>query len=261
MWPIRPLLTPILAFFLALAGFVAPALAEPAFPKLTGRVVDAANIIPADVEVRLTQKLEVLEKNSRRQLVVVTIPDLQGYEISDYGYRLGRAWGLGDKQRNDGALLIVAPSQRRVRIEVGYGLEGILTDGLSSLIIEKTIIPRFKAGDMPGGIEAGADALIRQLTLPESEARAQAKAADQAAERSQSDTEVGPASLFPLLIFGIWALMAFGGHGHGRRHRHGSGLPTFLWGFGLGGRGSGGSRGGFRGGGGSFGGGGASGGW
>ncbi|WP_447954084.1 TPM domain-containing protein [Sphingopyxis chilensis] len=261
MWPIRPLLAPVLVLFLALAGFVAPALAEPTFPKLTGRVVDGANIIPADVEARLTQKLEALEKNSRRQLVVVTIPDLEGYEISDFGYRLGRVWGLGDKQRNDGALLIVAPNQRKVRIEVGYGLEGILTDGLSFLIIEKTIIPRFKAGDVPGGIEAGSDALIRQLTLPESEARAQAKAADQAAERSRGGSEVGPAALFPLLIFGIWALMAFGGHGHGRRHRHGSGLPMVLLGPGMGGHRGGGFGGGFRGGGGSFGGGGASGGW
>lgn len=261
MWPIRPLLAPVLALFLALASFVAPALAEPTFPKLSGRVVDAANIIPADVEVRLTQKLEALEKNSRRQLVVVTIPDLEGYEISDFGYRLGRAWGLGDKQRNDGALLIVASNQRKIRVEVGYGLEGILTDGLSSLIIERAIIPRFKAGDMPGGIEAGADALIRQLTLPESEARAQAKAADQAVGRSQDDTAVGPAALFPLLIFGLWALMAFGGHGHGRRHRHGSGLPMVLLGPGMGGHRGGGFGGGFRGGGGSFGGGGASGGW
>lgn len=258
MRPIRPLLAPVVVLFLALVGFVAPVLAAPSFPPLTGRVVDAANIMPADVEARLTQKLEALEKNSGRQLVVATVADLQGYEISDYGYRLGRAWGLGDKQRNDGAILIVAPTQRKVRIEVGYGIEGILTDGLSFLIIEKTIIPRFKAGDVPGGIEAGADALIRQLTLPESEARAQAKAADEAAERSQGGSEVGPASLFPLLIFGIWALMALGGHGHGRRHRHGSGLPMILLGPGLGGHRGGG---GFRGRGGSFGGGGASGGW
>ena len=258
---IYPVLAFVAALLLVLAVLVMPALAAPNFPPLTGRVVDAANIVPPDIETRLTQKLEALEKKSGRQLVVATIPDLQGYEISDYGYQLGRAWGLGDKQRNDGALLIVAPGQRKVRIEVGYGLEGILTDGMSSLIITQTIVPRFKRGDIGGGIEAGTDALIRQLTLSESDARAQAKAADQATERSQSDTEVGPASLFPLLIFGIWALMAFGGHGHGRRHRHGSGLPTILWGPGLGGRGRGGSRGGFRGGGGSFGGGGASGGW
>ncbi|MEQ1541719.1 MAG: TPM domain-containing protein, partial [Novosphingobium sp.] len=70
------------------------------FPALTGRVVDAANIIPADQEARLNQKLEALEKQSQRQLVVTTLPSLQGYEISDYGYRLGRQWGLGDKERN-----------------------------------------------------------------------------------------------------------------------------------------------------------------
>jgi uncharacterized protein len=216
--------------------------------------------MPPTSSRRLTQKIETLEKTSRRQLVVATIPDLRGYEIADYGYRLGRAWGLGDKQRNDGALLIIAPKQREVRIEVGYGIEGILTDGLSSLIIQKTIFPRFKAGDMPGGIEAGTDALIRQLTLPEDQARAQAKVADQASGRSQDGSQLGLASLFPLLIFGIWALLAFVGLGHGRRHRHGSGLPLSLWGPGMGGYGGGGFGGGF-GGGGSFGGGGASGKW
>ncbi|MCB2079438.1 MAG: TPM domain-containing protein, partial [Novosphingobium sp.] len=79
------------------------------FPALTGRVTDAAGIIPADVEARLTGKLEALETESHRQLVIATIPSLQGYDIADYGYRLGREWGIGDKNRNDGALLIVAP--------------------------------------------------------------------------------------------------------------------------------------------------------
>ena len=130
---------------LMLAGLFALALkyALPAraqtIPELSGRVVDAANIIPDDVEARLNQKLEALETQSQRQLVVVTLPDLQGYDIADYGYQLGRHWGLGDKQRNDGALLIVAPKERKVRIEVGYGLEPILTDGLSTIIIQQPL--------------------------------------------------------------------------------------------------------------------------
>ncbi|MDR2858472.1 MAG: TPM domain-containing protein, partial [Novosphingobium sp.] len=178
-WPVFAAIT---ALLLVLAGFVAPVEAAPAFPKLTGRVNDAANIIPADVETRLDQKLAALETQSRRQLVIVTLPDLQGYDIADYGYQLGRAWGIGSKARNDGALLIVAPKERKLRIEVGYGLEGVLTDGMSSLIINQDIVPRFKAGDMAGGIEAGTDAIIRQLTLPPEEARKLAAQADKAPE-------------------------------------------------------------------------------
>jgi uncharacterized protein len=101
------------------------------FPQLTGPVVDQAGILPPETEARLTEKLTALKTQSQRELVVVTLSSLQGYEISDYGYRLGRHWQLGDKQRNDGAILIVAPNERKLRIEVGYGLEPVLTDGLS----------------------------------------------------------------------------------------------------------------------------------
>jgi uncharacterized protein len=164
---------PLLLIILLLSGLSRPAsAAEPSFPALSGRVVDAAQVIPDDVEARLAGKLAALEKQSGRQLVVVTLPDLQGYEIADYGYRLGRAWGIGDKTRDDGALLIVAPAERKLRIEVGYGLEGVLTDGYSSLIINRTIVPKFKAGDLPGGIEDGVDAIATQITLPPDQAQA-----------------------------------------------------------------------------------------
>ena len=153
---IRAILIAVTAFLVTAAS---PALAQD-FPKLTGRVVDAANIIPPDVEASLDAKLTAFEQRSQRQLVVATVPSLDGYEISDYGYQLGRAWGLGDKQRNDGAILLVAPNERKVRIEVGYGLEPVLTDGYSALIIQNTILPKFKAGDMPGGIVAGTDAMV-----------------------------------------------------------------------------------------------------
>jgi uncharacterized protein len=104
--------------------------AAPSFPPLTGRVVDAANVLSAQAKGELTQKLAALETKTARQLVVVTLPSLQGYEIEDYGYQLGRAWGIGQKSSNNGALFIVVPPERRVRIEVGYGLEPILTDAL-----------------------------------------------------------------------------------------------------------------------------------
>ena len=230
------------------------------FPALTGRVVDAANIIPADQEARLTQKLEALETQSRRQLVVATLPSLEGYEISDYGYRLGRNWGIGAKDRNDGALLIVAPNERKLRIEVGYGLEGILTDGLSSIIIQQTVVPKFKAGDMAGGIEAGTDALIRQLTLPDAEAR---KVAAQAQARPEAEIDLGTI-VFILFIVFFFILPLIRTLRGGKRY-HGGGVgPVVIWpgsGGGFGGGGGGFGGGGFGGGGGSFGGGGSSGSW
>ena len=254
---------------LVLALLLLPGLARAqTFPELTGPVVDQANILPADVEARLAEKLTALKAQSQRELVVVTLPDLQGYEISDYGYQLGRHWQLGTKDKNEGAMLIIAPKERKVRIEVGYGLEPVLTDGLSSLIINQQIVPRFKAGDMPGGIEAGTDAIIQQLALP----------ADQAAQIAAKAQKQDKAHGLPfgvvvwlIIFFLFFVLPLLRRMGGGRRYR-GSGLgPVIVWevlnaaahasrGGGGGGWGGGGG-GSWGGGGGSFGGGGASGSW
>ena len=259
-----------LAFALcALLALVArPALADPTFPRLTGRVVDAANVIPADEEARLDQKLAALEAQSGRQLVVATIPDLQGYEISDYGYQLGRAWGIGSKEANDGALLIVAPNERKVRIEVGYGLEGVLTDGMSFLIINQAIVPRFKQGDMAGGIEAGTDAIIRQLTLPADQAQQIAQAANaQKAQAQQGGGGFPIGAILPLIFIFLFVILPMLRGRRGRRRGIGGFGQIILWDAlsniagGRGGGGWGGGGGGFSGGGGGFGGGGASGGW
>jgi uncharacterized protein len=198
-------------------GIAAPLSAQPEFPPLTGRVVDNANIIPANVEAELTAKLEALETQSQRQLVVTTVPDLQGYDIADYGYQLGRTWGLGDAERNDGALLIVAPNERKVRIEVGYGLEGYLTDALSSIIIQNDILPRFRDGDMPGGIVAGTDAMIAQLVLPPDEA---SRIAQQASETRSSDGgfPFGVLIFFAFMFF-FFVLPALRGASRKRRYR------------------------------------------
>jgi len=265
----RRVLPALLAILGALVALLPGAAFAQTFPPLTGRVVDAAHVLPADVAARLDQKLAALETQSHRQFVVATLPDLQGYEIEDYGYRLGRAWGLGDKQRNDGAILIIAPKERKVRIEVGYGLEGTLTDGLSTLIIQQQVLPKFKAGDLPGGIEAGADAVIHQMTLPPEEAqKIAAQAKPQAAAKGSS---IGPALLWLGFFFLFFLLPMF----RRRQRGYGGGLGQIaLWtaldamsqggsrggGWG-GGSGGGGGGGGFSGGGGSFGGGGSSGSW
>ncbi|MEQ1549243.1 MAG: TPM domain-containing protein, partial [Chakrabartia sp.] len=165
----RPLL-----LMLALLVTTLPAHAQ-TFPALSGRVVDTANIIPDADEAALDAKLKALEETTDRQMVVATIPDLGGYAIDDYGYRLGRNWGLGQKDKDNGAILLVAVNDRKMRIEVGYGLEPILTDGLSSVIINTQIVPQFKAGDFAGGINAGVDAMIAQLKLPPEEAAKRAK--------------------------------------------------------------------------------------
>ncbi len=257
----------LIAALLALTGLCVPAWAEPSFPALSGRVVDAANVIPADAEARLDQKLAALETQSRRQLVVATLPDLQGYEIADYSNRLFRAWGLGSKERNDGVLLVVAPAERKLRIEVGYGLEGIVTDGLSSLIIQNVMVPRFKAGDMPGGIEAGTDALIQQLTLPEDEARR--IAAQPVPAASQGDDPAWlPIAFFAFMFFLFFVVPALVRSRRDARFRSSGIGNIILWsvleGLANARTGSGGgssSGGGFSGGGGSSGGGGASGSW
>ncbi len=263
---------------LAIALVALPALAAPTFPKLSGRVVDEANLLSPATEAALTQKLEALETTTGRQLVVATLPSLQGLEIEEYGYQLGRAWKLGGEKTDDGAVLIVAPNERKVRIEVGYGLEPVLTDALSSVIIQSAILPRFKAGDMEGGVVAGADALIQQLSLPDEVAKAQVA---QAAEQPRA--EGPPRWILVLLVIGFVFMlinMMRAGRG-GRRAMRGSdgrrrrryddddnlapliigGILGHMLGGGGGGGGWSGGGGGFSGGGGSFGGGGASGGW
>ncbi|MXO62193.1 TPM domain-containing protein [Qipengyuania oceanensis] len=259
--------------FALVAGLLAlPAWAQPSFPELTGRVVDNADLLSPEEEAQLTAQLEGLETRTQRQLVVATIPDLEGYDIADYGYQLGRAWGIGDAERNDGALLIVAPNDRKVRVEIGYGLEGVMTDALSSVIIQQDILPRFRDGDMAGGIIAGTDALVRQLELPEDEARAVV----QQASESQSDGgfPIGAIIWIAFVFFFFVLPMLRGGKRYRRRGVGGAVGDIILWeagkaiargasgggGGGWGGGGFGGG-GGFSGGGGSFGGGGASGGW
>jgi uncharacterized protein len=245
-------LTATLAFLVLLT----PAWAAPKFPALTGRVVDEASILSSETKTDLTQKLAALEQKTSRQLVVVTLASLQGYEISDYGYQLGRAWGIGQKGLNNGILFIVAPNEHKTRIEVGYGLEPIVTDAFSSVVIQTQVLPKFRGGDFNGGVEAGVDALIQQLSLDTSEAERRAAVAEQQLRHQDNGSGGGLVGFLVILfifiaisrIFGGWALLPFLFMGGGRG------------GGGYGGGWSGGG-GGFGGGGGSFGGGGSSGSW
>ena len=248
--------------------------AEIRFPALTGRVVDDAQLLTPQQEQALTGKLALLEQQTGDQLVVVTLPSLQDQEIEDFGYQLGRQWGIGQKENDGGALLIVAPNERKVRIEVGYGLEGVMTDAYSSLIIRNDILPAFRQGDYAAGILAGTDAIIAQLTADPAEAQARAEAAKSAA--GQTEKPVIPAIVI-LMVFAFIFFSMVGAASGGRKRRGGRGdglSPILIWaasealkdrdrggrGGGWGG-GGGFGGGGFGGGGGGFGGGGASGGW
>ncbi|MWV27636.1 methanol dehydrogenase [Erythrobacter sp. GH3-10] len=257
------------------------AAAQPVFPERgTSPVVDGADIIDPATEARLTQQLDDFEERNQRQFVVATVPTLDGYDIADYGYQLGREWGLGDAENNDGIILLVAPNERKMRVEVGYGLEAIIPDGLAYEYVEG-MKPYFRDGNYSAGIEWGADQIIQQLELPPEEA---AQVAQQATQQRASGGGFPIGTLIWLgFIFFFFILPMIGGGKRKRYRRGGVGGVVgdiMLWeagkaiargidggggggwggggGFGGGGFGGGG---GFSGGGGSFGGGGASGGW
>jgi len=229
---------------LLLAGATV-ALAALVFPTMTGRVVDTAQLIDAQTAAQLSQMLEAHEQATGEQVVVVTLPNLQGTSIEDYGYQLGRFWGVGQKGKDNGALLIVARDDHKVRIEVGYGLEERLTDAQSSVIINQILTPAFKAGNFAGGISQAVQAMIQVLGGN--------PLAEPAADNGSGDAVQNMVYLALFLIF-IFMNMLWG-----RGRGGGGGFIGGMGGFGSGGSRSGG--GGFSGGGGSFGGGGASGSW
>jgi len=245
----------VAAAFLVLLCLGVAALAAN-FPALTGRIVDQANVIPVETRTALEPKLADLEAKSGIQLVVATVTSLEGQELEPYANELFRTWKLGEKTKNNGVLLLVAPNERRVRIEVGYGLEGTLTDALSKVIITNAITPRFKAGDFGGGITRGVDDIITVLTTDSSEWQKRPSL-----RLDDPGTPQIPTWIFVVGLIAIVALATVS-----------PGFRWFLLGMlinsggrsGSGGWSSGGSRssgGGFSGGGGSSGGGGASGRW
>lgn len=243
-----------------------PGFSAESFPELTGRVVDYAGVIDASTETAITAKLAAFEKKSSDQVVVATIPSLQGAPLEEYANRLFRHWKLGQAGEDNGVLLVVAVDDRKVRIEVGYGLEGTLTDVPSKLIIENAIIPEFRAGNYSAGIQKGVDDILTVLGGNGAELEARAKRfEEQRAGRDRSGNAF--ALLFFMLFAGMFLFGAlapvFGRRiGPGRYRWLGMTMGAATYGRGRGGS-SGGSwgGGGFSGGGGSSGGGGASGGW
>ena len=234
------------------------------FPALTGRVVDQANVIPAQNRTALESKLKDLEDKSGTQLVVATVASLQGTDIETFANELFRYWKLGEAKKNNGVLLLVAPNQRKVRIEVGYGLEGTLTDALSNVIITGAIIPRFKANDYAGGIDRGVDGIISVLTTDAADWRP--RTGVRTDDRQSLVGQLMPFILVTLFILIFTLMRRHAGGGPGSWTSRG-GRTVFIpysapgggdfsgssWG--------GSSDGGFSGGGGSSGGGGASGSW
>ena len=226
------------------------AYAAPTFPPLTGRVVDEAGILSDETKRELDGILAGDQHHfGGRQIVVATLKSLQGYEIEDYGYQLGRAWGIGQKGKNNGALIIVAPAEHKLRIEVGYGLEGDLTDAKSRVIIDQYMKPDFKKGDYNAGVLEGTKAVLATLGNTNFAAPDYEQIKDD--EEAPSGWSTGLIVLLLIFFFlgrsWFWPLLFLGGMGGGRG--------------GGGGWSSGGGGGGFSGGGGSFGGGGASGSW
>ncbi len=217
--------------------------AAPNFPSLTGRVVDNAQLLTPQAKQALETQLKDYEQASTNQVVVLTLPSLNGYEIDDYGYQLGRHWQIGQKDKNNGVILIVAQTERKVRIEVGYGLEPILTDLLANQIIQTVILPSFKQDQYQKGIVEGTQTILDVLG---------GKKLKQKTQSEPEDDWVG------LIFFIIICLLFIRNPGLAYLISSGSGQR-----FGGGGSsgGSSSSGGGFSGGGGSFGGGGSSGSW
>ena len=226
------------------------------FPLLTGPVVDAAKILNNEAHPVIDRKLRDYQVRSGHQVVVATVPSLEGYDIREYGNQLFRHWAIGDKERDDGVLILIAPNERKVSIEVGYGAEPELTDAISKIIIENAMVPHFKSGDYGGGINAGIDDI----------ARAFGGETNAIIERTRNQSAPSLHDLIPFIFLAIIMLLIISNVSRGGRVSNARRGPyRDVWtrgGWSDGGwSGSSGSGGGYSGGGGSSGGGGASGSW
>lgn len=181
----------------SITGF---AQSELVFPALSGRVVDQAQLLDAATTNALTEQLEAHEAQSSNQIVVVTVNSLQGLDVADYALKLGREWGIGTEENNNGVVFLIAPNERKVRIEVGYGLEGAIPDGLAGQIIDRNILPSFKEDDYQGGIQSGLKAIL-QAAVGEYKATPKNNNRSRSGKRTTFD-------FIPLLFIGMVALPA-----------------------------------------------------
>ena len=200
----------LIALVCNVAGPQAAQAAEQMLAPLTGRVVDDANLLFAASATALERKLRGLEDKSGIQLVVATVKSLGGEEIEPYANRLFRVSKLGDQKKNNGALLVVAPTEHKARIEVGYGLEGTLTDALSKLIITNAMVPRFKSGDFQGGIERGVDDIIAVLSTDQAD---WSKREDLQPQTDSSGGEL----IIVLIVIGVIVVVVLMSRRRGRR--------------------------------------------
>jgi len=260
---------PGLTLLLLLAGAATAASLD--VPPVRGRVNDLAGLMPAGRAHALEERLKRFEVETGHQIALLTIPSLEGEDLEGFSLRVAESWKIGQKGFDNGAILVVAPKDRRLRIEVGYGLEGVLPDAIASRIIREVIVPRFRSNDYAGGIEAGLEATMkvaRGESLPEA-ARAKARPGS----RSPAAAELSILLLLGLALLGMITRLSSLRRsdmwvGRGPRRFRGAAAPLgandfFMGGFGGGGDfgGFSGGGGGFGGGGGGFGGGGASGSW
>ena len=228
-----------------------------AVPHLAGHVVDLAGMIPPSDRSRIAQKLKDLEVSSGAQVVVLTVPSLERESVEEFTIRVVETWKLGRADQDDGVLLFVAKQERRLRLEVGYGLEGQLTDAMSRRILDNIVTPAFKQGNFGGGLEQAVDAIAALIGGSEAPA----------VLRRSEEEPVSMGYFFLFVLFFLFFVLPrflrlFGPPSHrcGWSSRRGRVSPWIIGGGGSGGFGGGGF-GGFSGGGGGFGGGGASGGW
>ena len=256
-----------IAFALLALAFAGAAAAEPTLPTQTGRITDEATLLKVGDRAIIDAELADLEQKSTDQLAIVTLNSLQGYPIEDFGYLLGRKWGIGQKGKDNGILLVVAPNEHKVRIEVGRGLEPIMTDAMSSIIINHVIVPEFRKGDFAGGIKAGVRD-IKAVLLGDAEEvkeRALGPRRSDAPDTMQIILLVFWICVVLYILYAVYrsALAAQQAGVAGRRAGTGV-IPSSSdsWGGGWSsGGGSSGGGGGWSGGGGDFGGGGSSGSW
>ena len=240
----------ILAWLIfVLLSSLAFALEVPEGPE--GRITDRTGTLSRNEIAALDQKLAAFERETTNQIAVLIIPSLEGDSLEDYSIRLAEKWKIGQKGKNNGVILLVVKNERKLRVEVGYGLEGALPDALSGSIIRNEIAPRFRAGQFYQGVDAGVTAI---MAATKGEYKAPKK------RQRGSDLPTWLVFLLIFLSFGVLSVLSSLGR---RRHYHSGGAGGWTTGGGFFGGGSSGgdSGGGFSGGGGDFGGGGASGDW